>query len=348
MKALMAGGGTGGHLYPMLAIADTLKEQGHTAVFVGSRDRLETRLVPEAGYPYHPIDIRPGKNLLHLGRAAASAWEVLKQEKPDVVVGAGGYICFPAVMAALVAGIPVVLLEQNAHPGLANQVLAPFSRMVLTSFPHTKLPKAVWTGNPLRQAFTRLNRPNARQSLGLTPSDKLLVVTGGSLGAKQLNDWLMALAPRILALPDWKIFHLSGERDHVRVLETMTQQQVGERYHLEAYSDQMAELFWASDLVISRAGATAVAEMAACGTAAVLVPGSFAGGHQRANATAMVERGGAVLIEPGTDDPEAIWQVLEPLLTDHQRRQQMHEASLKLGRPQAAREAAERIVALKR
>lgn len=376
---LFAAGGTGGHLYPALAIAEELRrrEPDLPIAFAGTPDHLEASVVPREGYPFHPIRVtgmprRPGPAMIRfgllLGLAILRARRLLQELRPAVVVGCGAYVSVPAIVAARSLGIPTLLAEANAYPGLANRVLGHLADLVAVSIPGTEknFPpgKAVCLGNPIRAAFGAGDREAARNALGFPPTKRLLVITGGSLGAQALNDAAIELLDRILAHQDWSVLHVAGPRNLVGVAErtaatarrtgaepSLAPDAVAEefeahdgRYRLVGYCDRMPEAILAADLVVSRSGATTVAELTAAGRPGVLVPLSI-NPDQAANARYLAEAGAAVVVQNDRVRTE-LGQALLPLLEDPARLEAMGRAARSLGRPDAASAIATEILRL--
>lgn len=354
----MTGGGTGGHLYPALAVADAVRmlAPGLDILFVGTPDRLEARVVPEAGYRFHAIAARGLSRrplealaaLVQLAGAVAKARALLGRERPRAVLGTGGYVSAPVLLAARLAGIPVLLQEQNVVPGKVNQWIARWAAVVATSFPGSERffarRELALLGNPIRTAQFDLSPVAAREALGLAPHGRLLLVTGGSQGARRINEAVAGLLPQILAHADWTVLHVAGPGN----LEAL-KAQVGElanhpRYRLVGYLEQMPAAIVASDLVISRAGATTLAELTAVGRPMLLVPYPHAGGHQRLNAEAIVNAGAGIELEDAALTPERLGEALLPLMADGERLAAMAAASRSQGRPRAAEDLAERLL----
>jgi UDP-N-acetylglucosamine--N-acetylmuramyl-(pentapeptide) pyrophosphoryl-undecaprenol N-acetylglucosamine transferase len=300
--ALIMAGGTGGHIFPGLAVAQALREQGWRVHWLGAPGSMESRLVPPQGFALETIDFGGvrGKGLKTLAllpwrllKAFAQARAVVRRVQPDVLVGFGGYITFPGGMMGVLAGKKLVLHEQNSVAGAANKVLAKFAHRVFAAFPNV-LAKAEWVGNPLREAFLRQADPAVRFE-GRTGPLKVLVV-GGSLGAKALND----VVPQALALiPDAvrpQVLHQSGAKqiDALRANYAAA----GVQAELTPFIDETAEAFANADVVICRAGASTVTELAAVGAAAVYVPFPHAvDDHQTSNANFLVAAGGGWLMQ---------------------------------------------------
>lgn len=299
--ALVMAGGTGGHIFPGLAVAQALREAGWTVHWMGAPNSMESQLVPPRGFAFEAVDFGGvrGKGLktlallpLRLLKAFWQSLQVVRRVKPDVVLGLGGYITFPGGMMAVMCGKPLVLHEQNSVAGMANKVLAQVADRVFTAFPQV-FKTGQWVGNPLRQDFLQQSTP-AERFAGRTGPLQVLVV-GGSLGAKALND----IVPQALALipPDQRpeVIHQSGAKQ-IDALRG-NYEAAGVRAELTPFIDDTATAFAKADLVICRAGASTVTELAAVGAAAIYVPFPFAvDDHQTTNAGFLVEHGGGWLI----------------------------------------------------
>jgi UDP-N-acetylglucosamine--N-acetylmuramyl-(pentapeptide) pyrophosphoryl-undecaprenol N-acetylglucosamine transferase len=299
--ALIMAGGTGGHIFPGLAVAEALREKGWRVHWLGGPDSMESRLVPPRGFAYEQIDFSGvrGKGLITLAllplRLLKAFWQsiqVVRRVKPDVVVGLGGYITFPAGMMAVLLGKPLILHEQNSVAGMANKVLAGVADKIFTTFPDV-LAKGQWIGNPLREEFLQQKPPQERFA-DRTDVRKLLVV-GGSLGAKALNE----IVPQALALmPEAQrpeVIHQGGEKqiDALRA----NYQAAGVQAELTPFIANTARAFAEADVVICRAGASTVSEISAVGAAAIFIPFPFAvDDHQTHNATFLSKAGGAMLL----------------------------------------------------
>ena len=319
--ALIMAGGTGGHIFPGLAVADALRERGWRVHWLGGsgtpeRPSMESRLVPPRGYPFEMLDFSGvrGKGKLSLlmlpARLLRAFWQgigVVRRVQPDVVVGMGGYISFPGGMMSVLLGKPLVLHEQNSVAGMANKVLAGVADRVFTAFPDV-FKKAQWVGNPLRVEFLSKADPATRFA-GRSGPLRLLVL-GGSLGAKALND----MVPRALALiPNGLrpvVIHQSGalQIDALRA----NYQAAGVQAQLTPFIDDTAQAFADADLVICRSGASTVTELAAVGAAAVFVPfPSAVDDHQTTNARFLVDQGGGWLLPQEQMTAEGLADMLQ-------------------------------------
>ena len=344
---LIMAGGTGGHIFPGLAVADEMRAAGWEVVWMGGRGGMEERLVPPRGYRTALIRARAarGKGLLQKLLLPAnllfSLWESARhimRVKPDVVLGLGGYVAFPGGMMASLLNRPLALHEQNAIAGLTNRVLAGVCDRVMQGFPDT-LKGAEWTGNPVRAAIAALDAPEERFRNRSGPL-RILVV-GGSLGAQALNETL----PRALSLLNEKphVVHQSGEK-HLEALKA-NYEKAGVRGELVAFIDDMARRYAEADLVICRAGAVTVAELSAGGMASVLVPFPFAvDDHQTANASFLADRGAALLVQQRDLTPEKLAALIGTL--DRARLLEMARKARALGKPDAAQVVARRCIDL--
>ena len=314
--ALVMAGGTGGHIFPGLAVAHALREQGWRVHWLGAPGSMEERLVPPQGFPLETIDFSGvrGKGLLTLAllplrllKAFAQALSVVRRVKPDVVIGLGGYISFPGGMMAVLAGKPLILHEQNSVAGMANKVLASVADKVFAAFPNA-LPKAQWVGNPLRQAFLQQPEP-AERFAGRSGPLKVLVV-GGSLGAKALNDIVPQAVALLPAEARPQVVHQSGAKqiDALRANYAA----VGVQAELTPFIEDTAQAFADADLVICRAGASTVTELAAVGVAAIYVPFPHAvDDHQTTNAHFMVDAGGGWLMPQPALNAQKLAEMLQ-------------------------------------
>ncbi len=346
---LIMAGGTGGHIFPALAVADQLRERGWKIVWLGSKTGMESTLVPQHGYEIEWLRISGlrGKGVvralllpLNLLIAFWQAARVIFRRRPDVVLGMGGYVSFPGGMMAAFLARPLVLHEQNAVSGLANKVLSIVADRILVAFPNA-LKNAQWTGNPVRREIAQLPAPDERfrhRDGGL----KVLVI-GGSLGAQVLNETV----PRALALiaqaqrPE--VTHQAGEK-HLAALEA-AYRAAGVSAITQAFIVDMAQAYAAADVVICRAGALTVSELAAAGVASVLVPlPSAVDDHQSVNARYLAEQSAAILLPQAELTPGRLADLLLGFTRD--KLLEMARRARALGKPDAARVVAEHCVAL--
>jgi UDP-N-acetylglucosamine--N-acetylmuramyl-(pentapeptide) pyrophosphoryl-undecaprenol N-acetylglucosamine transferase len=347
LKCVIAAGGTAGHVLPALAVAEELQKRGVRVSFAGSPDRVEARLVREAGYEFDAFRSSglPRRAGVALVRALATATaapaaclRILRRRRPDVVLGAGGYVSGPMVLAAALQRTPAALLEADAHLGLANRLAAPFAKRVFLAAPISGHDGSKFrvTGRPV--PLRSLARPasEARAGFGLPAEGPVLLVLGGSQGAQRLNE---------LAVEQWgaggpAVLHLSGERDYEDLRDRVSRPD----YRLLPFTDEIGAAYGAADLALGRAGGS-VWELAAAGLPAVLVPYPHAtADHQTKNARQLEAAGGAVVVPESELD--RVPALVEELLAEAPRRERMRRAMLEAARPGAAAEIADELVML--
>ena len=351
MRLLVAGGGTGGHVFPGVALAEEVvtRHPRNDAVFVGTARGLEARVVPQAGYPIELIDVKglKGKglfgavlNLLLLPRAFLESWRILRRWRPDMVVGVGGYASGPVVLMAWLLRIPTAVQEQNAAAGFTNRVLGRFVKAAFTAFPEAagQFPrhKVFQLGNPIRkQLMDNYMRPEVEHG------KPHVLVFGGSQGAHALNMRVIEALPHLADLRDRVRFtHQTGARDR---------DQVGQGYRacgfepdVREFIHDMSAAYAESDLVVCRAGATTLAELTVCKKPAILVPfPAAADNHQYVNARSLVDAGAAVMIEERDLTGELLASEIRAILGSPERRERMSRAAGRLGSPAAAKEIAD-------
>ncbi len=357
-RILFAGGGTGGHVYPAIAIADAVRalEPEAALAFAGTQERLEWTAVPKAGYAIHPITVSGLQRRLtvrnlsfpfKLMKGFAQSWNLVGAFDADVAVGTGGYVSGPVLLAASLRGRPIVLQEQNAYAGVTNRLLARRAAQIHVAFPEarTYFPASTCqlSGNPTRAALRLADRQAARAFFDAPEAAALLLVFGGSLGSKALNEAMEAHLPALLADPGVFVVWQTGERYfdalHRRV-------EVHPRLRLLQYIDRMDLAYAAADLALCRAGAITCSELMVTGTPAILVPSpNVAEDHQTKNAQSMAKAGAAVLI-PEPNLRAAFIEEAPTLLRDRDRRAQMAAATREMARPDAAHDIARSVLAL--
>ncbi|MET4780704.1 UDP-N-acetylglucosamine--N-acetylmuramyl-(pentapeptide) pyrophosphoryl-undecaprenol N-acetylglucosamine transferase [Glaciihabitans sp. UYNi722] len=320
-RYLLAGGGTAGHVNPLLAVADRIMDREPDAkVFVlGTAEGLESRLVPARGYELLvvarlPFPRRPNAAALRFpGRFRLLVMAIqglIREHAIDIVVGFGGYVSAPAYLAARREKVAIAVHEANARPGIANRLGARLTRFVGVAFRAARLPHARFIGMPLRREIESLDRASERRAavefFGLDPHRLTLLVTGGSQGARRINETIYAGAASILGA-GWQILHVTGERSDLTSTELPD-------YHLMAYCDRMDLAIAAADLAVARAGSATVSEFSALGLPAVYVPLSIGNGEQRLNAKDAVDAGGALLVDNAAFTPDWVGSDLVSLL----------------------------------
>ncbi len=353
MDVLIAGGGTGGHLFPGIALAQELKRRDPSAriLFVGTARGIETRAVPKAGFELALLPVsglkRTGLAGLFMGLARlpvalVKAMGVVRRFKPQVAVSVGGYAAGPAVLAARMMGVPCVVMEQNAIPGLTNKLLAGVASRVIASLPTTTLAgdKVKVLGNPVRADLLPV-----RESVYQPQSPRRLFVFGGSQGARAINEAMMQLAPRFKEL-NLKVRHQTGEADQQRVRDAYLAAGVTDST-VSAFIDDMASAYRDADLVVCRAGATSIAELTVVGRPSILIP--FPGAtddHQTANAKALEQTGACIHVAQSPTLADELGKLLAEL--DDDRLNAMAKAAHEVGRPHAASAIADALEEVRR
>src|SRR4051812_36961999 len=349
MHVLLAGGGTAGHVEPALALADALR-RGDPDVKItalGTERGIETRLVPERGYPLALIPAVPLPRTLdprlfrvpfRLAGAVRATGRIIDENKPDVVVGFGGYVSLPAYLAARRRRVPIVVHEANARPGLANRIGARLTQYVATGTTSASLPHATYVGIPLRPSIAQLDRTQqrlvARRELGLDPEAPTLFVFGGSQGARHLNEVMLAAA-KDLAAAGVQVLHATGPAHVADVQSALPAPDVRAPYLAVPYVNRMELGYAAADLALCRAGAMTCAELAATGLPAVYVPLPHGNGEQALNAAPVVDAGGGLLVADEAFNADVVRTDVLPLILDAGRLSSMSEAAGRFGRRDA-------------
>jgi UDP-N-acetylglucosamine--N-acetylmuramyl-(pentapeptide) pyrophosphoryl-undecaprenol N-acetylglucosamine transferase len=362
-RVMLAGGGTGGHLYPAIAIADAVREIDKDAavLFIGTKGRIEERVVPERGYDIAMIWISGVRRSFSFATALVpvkivtalvQSYMHIRRFKPDVVVGTGGYVSGPPVYVASLLGIPTALQEQNSYPGVTTRLLAGRVHQVHVMFERTKKflkrqDNILMSGNPVRTTIGSVSRADAAQRLGLDPAKQTLLVTGGSQGAASMNASVLKVLPAVTAT-GIQVLWLTGAKDAENITAAVAAMPVKPATAILPYLERMEDAFAVADLMVSRSGASTLAEIACAGVPSVLVPlPTAAGDHQTENARAMVEAGAAVLCRDADAHRE-----LEPLvlglIADAARRTAMGAAAKSIARPDASMTIARAVLNLKR
>ncbi|MBB1253423.1 undecaprenyldiphospho-muramoylpentapeptide beta-N-acetylglucosaminyltransferase [Streptomyces alkaliterrae] len=346
MHVVLAGGGTAGHIEPALALADALRRQDPTVgiTALGTERGLETRLVPERGYelaliPAVPLPRKPTPELItvpgRLRGTIKAAEQVLERTKADCVVGFGGYVALPGYLAAKRLGVPIVVHEANARPGLANKIGSRYTRHVAVATPDSKLRHARYIGIPLRRSIATLDRQavraEARAAFGLDANLPTLLVSGGSQGARRLNEVVEHIAP-VLQRSGIQVLHAVGPKNELPQTDNMP----GMPPYLPVpYLDRMDLAYAAADMMLCRAGAMTVAELSAVGLPAAYVPLPIGNGEQRLNAQPVVKAGGGLLVDDADLTPEWVQRHVLPVLTDPHRLHDMARSAAEFGRRDA-------------
>jgi UDP-N-acetylglucosamine--N-acetylmuramyl-(pentapeptide) pyrophosphoryl-undecaprenol N-acetylglucosamine transferase len=359
MKFIISGGGTGGHIFPAVAIANEIRRRQPDAeiLFVGANGRMEMTRVPEAGYPIVGLDITglqrrlTPQNILfpvRVFRSVRKAGKLIEEFRPDAVVGVGGYASAPVLLAATSRNIPSLIQEQNSYAGLVNKLLARRVAKICVAYDHMEsffpADKLALTGNPVRTEISHGDRAEAQRFFNLDPTKKTLLVVGGSLGARTLNQATAAALPQLRAA-GVQLLWQTGKIYYPEAQQQAAPYAADHLYALE-FIQRMDLAYAAADVVISRAGALSVSELCLTGKAAVLVPSpNVAEDHQTKNALALVSKGAAVLI---TDEhaPTRLYDETLRLLADPTRQQQLSERVRELARPHATQDIVDELFKL--
>ena len=356
MRVIMTGGGTGGHIYPALAIARGMQNRFPDAevLYVGTNRGLEADIVPKANYPFRAITVaglerkvslNNFKVLLQAWQGYREAGQIVREFRPDVVIGTGGYVCGPVVLAAARRDVPTLIHEQNALPGITNKILSRFVDQVTVTFEDSvkyfsAKAKVTLTGLPVRPEITQAQRSIAIEALGLQPGRLTLLVFGGSRGARRINQAMLQTIEKYGNDPRVQILHATGQFGYQEFLDEALAKGIKlDKYDnviIKDYLYNMHDALAAADLVISRAGAATLAELTVLGLPSILIPYPYAAeNHQEHNARALDDRGAAVLIKDAELTGAKLIATLEQIIGDRSYLEKMSNASKKMGRPQA-------------
>ncbi|TDX53014.1 undecaprenyldiphospho-muramoylpentapeptide beta-N-acetylglucosaminyltransferase [Orenia marismortui] len=355
MKVLISGGGTGGHIYPGLAIAKGLEDKFDNTdiLFVGTEKGLESDIIPKEGYDLktitveglpRKISLKLFKSFLKTGLGILESRSIIKSFKPDIVIGTGGYVCGPVVLTASLRKIPTLIHEQNAYPGITNRLLARFVDKVALSNGDAKKyfhseEKTILTGNPVRLEILKKTKKEALKELGINGDKKLILVFGGSRGAESINRSVIELYDKIKDL-DLQLLHITGKKGYESVIQKAESMgikgvEVGDII-IKPYLYNMSAALAVADLVISRAGATGLAEITACGIPAILIPYPYASeNHQEYNARSLENNGAAKVILDNELTGKKLYDLVSTLFQDENKLLIMSRASKNLGKPEA-------------
>lgn len=366
-KILLTGGGTGGHIYPAIAIANEIKAHISDAeiCFAGTHEGLESRIVPQAGYPLkfiHSGGIERHFTLSNIKNASLAtvglwdAYRLLNNFRPDIVIGTGGYVSGPLLFLAGLKKIPILLQEQNAVLGVTNRIVQRFANCIALGDEKAKsritgnLKRVFFTGNPVRPEFFSMNREIARRQLNLSEHEKLIIVSGGSRGARALNLASIKLHQWIEKQDDFRLLHATGSgqwENFCQLLQMSSLEIEDEKRKVVPYLENMPEILWAADFIISRAGALALAEIAVCGIPSLLVPYPYAAeDHQTANGKTFVDQGGAIMIRDRELTGDIVVQIVAEIFNDPLRLGNMKKSTEILAKPDATKEIGKLVLKL--
>lgn len=353
MKVLLSGGGTGGHVYPAIAIANKIKEENPDAeiLFVGTEKGIESEIVPKYGYELktvtvqgfkRKIDLDNVKRVVKLFKGLEQSRKVVKKFKPDIVIGTGGYVSGPVLFNAAMSKVPTVVHEQNSFPGVTNKILAKMVTTVLTSFEdsHQRFPegtrdKLVLTGNPVRKEILVARKSIARRNLGISEDKKMVLCYGGSGGSEEINE-AMLLVIKNMVREDVAFIFATGKLYYNDFIKALGDIPLKPYQRVMPYLDNMADGLAASDIVIGSAGAISLAEITALGKPSIIIPKAYtAENHQEYNAKSIESQGAGIAILEKDLTPERLNEVVFKLLGDKELLMDMANASKSIGKPQA-------------
>ena len=363
MKIIVSGGGTGGHIYPALTLIDAIKNKRADAEFlyVGTEKGLEADIVPKAGVNFTALKLEGGFErhftLENISRAANAIWSIKRASdivhdfKPDAVVGTGGYVCGPILLAASLLKVPTLIQEQNAVAGVTNKILSKFvdkiavgTRDALKNFPADK---TVYTGNPIRRAVLDAKKSDGLREFNFTPDKPIVLISGGSRGARSINEAMIDVLKSASDKNSAQFLHVTGKGEFDSVTSKLTDVLDAPNIRVVPYLYNMPQAMAMADVAIFRAGATGLAELTARGIPAILIPYPYAAeNHQEFNARSLVEAGAARMILNRDLTAEILSATLDELLTAPEKLKSMAAASLSLGKPNAADEIADLILEL--
>jgi UDP-N-acetylglucosamine--N-acetylmuramyl-(pentapeptide) pyrophosphoryl-undecaprenol N-acetylglucosamine transferase len=363
MRIAVSGGGTGGHIYPALALIHEIKKHHPEAEFlyIGSENGLENGIVKREGIPFQPIFVTGFKRKISLDnvktivrffQSVMDSRKYLKDFKPDIVIGTGGYVCGPVVYAAAKMGIPTIIHEQNSVPGLTNKFLSKYVDKVAICFEESSAffpkNKVVLTGNPRASEVIGRDGERGKKSVGLNPNQKSVLIFGGSRGARPINDAVIE-ALKEVEKKDYQILYVTGEVHYENVLQQVKKVGNPKNVIIKPFIHNMPEVLSGVDLVVSRAGATTIAEITALGLPSILIPSPYVtNNHQEKNARALSEKGASLLRLEKDLTGRQLLQDIDSILLDEKKLENMKKASASLGIPDAARKLYNEMVDLMR
>lgn len=369
MRVILSGGGTGGHIYPAITIIKAIEKKVKSCevLFVGTTKGLEADIIPKEGYHFSTVDIRGFErrfslqNVATVIKSVTSVWEshnIIRKFKPDIVIGTGGYVCGPVLLAASLAGVPTMIQEQNVIPGITNKILSRFVNKIALGYADAESyfahkDKTVFTGNPIREEVMSATREEGNKALGLDPGKRTILISGGSRGARSINNAMIQVHKYFADQKDVQLLHVTGKSEYNGIVGNLEQSGIkiasAGNISIKPYLYDMPMALAASDLAIFRAGAIGLAELTARGIPAILIPYPYAAeNHQEHNAMVMKRNGAADVINDKELTGDKLLSLIEELIKDNDKLDKMALASKKLGRPEAAKNIARIAISLVR
>ncbi|MFC7392462.1 undecaprenyldiphospho-muramoylpentapeptide beta-N-acetylglucosaminyltransferase [Scopulibacillus cellulosilyticus] len=351
MRVMLSGGGTGGHIYPAIAVINEIKRHVPDSEFlyVGAKNGLEQDIVKRENIPFESLHITGFKRKLSFEnvktinrflRGVSKSKKFIKRFKPDVIIGTGGYVCGPVVYAGAKLGIPTIIHEQNSIPGLTNKFLSRYVDRVAVSFEAAEAffpkQKVVLTGNPRASEVLNGDASKGKKESGLSLDKKTVIIFGGSRGARPINDAVIGML-KDLANIDYQVLYITGDVHYNTVMEKIKQAGNPQNVIIKPFIHNMPDLLAGADLVVSRAGATTIAELTALGIPSILIPSPYVtNNHQEKNAEALAKNGASIIIKENDLNGHKLLKEIDSILGDEKTWKKMHEASVSQGIPDAA------------
>ncbi len=366
MRMIVSGGGTGGHIYPAITVIRTVQmlEKDCEILYVGTKNGLEADIVPKEGIAFKTVDIRGFKRQLSIENVKTilqsfrGLWQarcIVREFQPDVVVGTGGYVCGPILLAASLMGTATLIQEQNVIAGITNRILSHFATKIAVGCAEAKRKfpagKTVYTGNPIRPEVMAATKDEAVRAYGLSPDKKTILISGGSRGARSINRAMIDVHAHYAGNERLQLLHVTGKNEYNDVVARLEQKGInvknGGNIIVKPYLYDMPKALAAADLAIFRAGATGIAELTAKGIPAILVPYPYAAeNHQEFNALALKQKGAAIVLLDDDLNAERLTAAIDEIVLSETKLAAMRKASLSLGKPEAAREIAKMAIDL--
>jgi UDP-N-acetylglucosamine--N-acetylmuramyl-(pentapeptide) pyrophosphoryl-undecaprenol N-acetylglucosamine transferase len=351
MKVILTGGGTGGHIYPAIAIGNKIKEKIPDAEFlyIGVERGLEARIVPSNGYEIKFVNsrgvvrgsliglIKTGYSVI---KGRRESIKIMKEFKPDVVIGTGGYVSFPVILAGHKYGAKIYIHEQNAYPGMANRKLTRYVDKIFMGFEAARQyfsniseEKVIHSGNPVRETFYGITKQSARKSLNISEEDFVIFSFGGSQGAKAINETMIEVVKEFKDRDNIKIIFGTGKMYYEKILNKL---QEGDKVIIKDYIEDMPKYLGSADLIIGRAGALSLAEITICGRASILIPSpNVTGNHQFFNAKSVADKGGAIIVNEDEDMTDNVISAISDLIDNKEKIEKMEKGSINAAMPSA-------------
>jgi len=357
MRIIMSGGGTGGHIYPAITIIRAIQEevQDCEVLFIGTQHGLESDIIPKEGFGFRTIDIRGFERRLSISnvqtifKTIGSVWQsrkIIRNFKPDIVIGTGGYVCGPVLLAASMMGIPTMIQEQNVIPGITNKILARFVDKIAVGYEDavtyfTNAKKVFVSGNPIRPEVISATREEGMAVLGLDPAKQTILISGGSRGARSINQSMIAVHQQFAGRQDIQLLHVTGQNEYNGIVGNLKQCGIDTvkagNIIITPYLYNMPQALAVADIAVFRAGAVGLAELTARGIPSILIPYPYAAeNHQEFNARVMERQGAAVVIRDADLTGAKLTEVINSLVSSPQILADMAKASKKIGCPKAA------------